>query len=428
MQIVCKFLTDMKPTITLILDTRSPKSDGYPVKIRITFLRQQKYYPVKIDLSKDEFALVQNPSIIPKDTEIGKKRQLKDWKLKCDAAVVKATELINKLDYFSFRAFESRLNNKHYSTQNVFDWYTSNIEKYKSNGQIGTASSYASSMHSLKDFSGKLIFRDITVEFLQDYEKWLLQNEKSITTVGVYLRPLRAILNQAIEEGIITRENNYPFSKRKYQIPSGKNIKKALTKDEISKIFQYKGAQGTWWEKARDVFIFSYLANGINMKDIALLKYQNIDGEFIRFNRAKTHGTNRSGSKPISINMCEEIKQILSRWKGPTSKPNDYLFQVIEPDSSPVRQSALIKQFTRMTNTYLKLICIDLGIDKPVTTYFARHSFATILRRGGASTAFISESLGHSKEETTASYLDSFDDESKKELQSLLTNLLISIY
>ena len=96
----------MKPTITLILDTRSPKSDGYPVKIRITFLRQQKYYPVKIDLSKDEFALVQNPSIIPKDTEIGKRRQLKDWKLKCDAAVVKATELINKLDYFSFRAFE----------------------------------------------------------------------------------------------------------------------------------------------------------------------------------------------------------------------------------------------------------------------------------------------------------------------------------
>lgn len=279
-------------------------------------------------------------------------------------------------------------------------------------------------MHSLKDFSGKLIFRDVTVEFLQDYEKWLLQNEKSITTVGVYLRPLRAILNQAIEEGIITRENNYPFSKRKYQIPSGKNIKKALTKEEISKIFQYKGVKGTWWEKARDVFVFSYLASGINMKDIALLKYQNIDGDFIRFNRAKTHGTNRSGSKPISINMCDEIKQILSRWKGPTSKPNDYLFQVIEPDSSPVRQSALIKQFTRMTNTYLKLICIDLGIDKPVTTYFARHSFATILRRGGASTAFISESLGHSKEETTASYLDSFDDESKKEMQSLLTNFI----
>jgi integrase len=415
----------MKPTITLILDTRSPKSGGYPVKLRITFLRQQKYYPVKIDLTKEDFNLVQNPGKIPKYTEIVIRRQLKEWKLTCDAAVVKATEIINKLDYFSFRAFEIRLNNKHYSTQNIFDWYTSAIEKYKSNGQIGTASSYTSSLHSLKDFSSKLIFRDVTVEFLQDYEKWLLANGKSITTVGVYLRPLRAILNQAIEEGIITRENNYPFSKRKYQIPSGKNVKKALTKDEIIKIFQYKGIPGSWWERARDVFIFSYLASGINMKDIALLKYQNIDGDFIRFSRAKTQGTNRSGSKPISINLCDEIKQILNRWKGPTTKPNDYLFPVIELGSSPERQSAVIKQFTRMTNTYLKLICIDLEINKPVTTYFARHSFATILRRGGASTAFISESLGHSKEETTASYLDSFDDESKKDMQSLLTNFII---
>ncbi len=424
MQIVCKFLTDMKTTITLILDTRSTKTNGYPVKLRITFLRQQKYYPIKIDLSEEDFMLVQNPSKIPKGTDVTRKRQIKDWKLSCDAAEVKATEIINKLDYFSFRSFECKLNNKHYSTQNIYDWYTSTIEKYKANGQIGTASSYASSMHSLKDFSSKLIFRDVTVGFLQDYEKWLLAEGKSITTVGVYLRPLRAILNQAIEEGIITRENNYPFSKRKYQIPSGKNIKKALTKEEIIKIFQYKGIPGTWWEKARDVFIFSYLASGINMKDIALLKYQNIDGDFIRFSRAKTQGTNRSGTKPISINISNEIKLILNRWKGPTAKPNDYLFQVIEPDSNPLRQSVLIKQFTRMTNTYLKLICIDLEINKPVTTYFARHSFATILRRGGASTAFISESLGHSKEETTASYLDSFDDESKKEMQTLLTSFI----
>ena len=68
------------------------------------------------------------------------------------------------------------------------------------------------------------------------------------------------------------------------------------------------------------------------------------------------------------------------------------------------------------------MIAASVGIDKPVTTYYARHSFATVLRRSGASTELISESLGHSNIKTTANYLDSFDDEVKKQIQSKLMN------
>ena len=69
-----------------------------------------------------------------------------------------------------------------------------------------------------------------------------------------------------------------------------------------------------------------------------------------------------------------------------------------------------------MVNKYLKEIVVQLGIDKPVTTYYARHSFATRLKMLGKSTEVISESLGHSNIKTTTSYLDSFDDDSKKEI------------
>ena len=98
----------------------------------------------------------------------------------------------------------------------------------------------------------------------------MLQHGNSITTIGIYLRALRAIYNNAIVEVEVNAEL-YPFGKRRYQIPSGRNLKNALTLAEIDKIFSYEPA--TEYEgRARDLWVFSHLCNGINVKDIALLK------------------------------------------------------------------------------------------------------------------------------------------------------------
>jgi len=78
----------------------------------------------------------------------------------------------------------------------------------------------------------------ITPVFLNQYEAWMLNNGRSTTTVGIYLRSLRTIYNKGIEAGIVDKES-YPFKKGKYQIPAGRNIKKALTIGEIQKIFEY---------------------------------------------------------------------------------------------------------------------------------------------------------------------------------------------
>jgi site-specific recombinase XerD len=71
-------------------------------------------------------------------------------------------------------------------------------------------------------------------------------------------------------------------------------------------------------------------------------------------------------------------------------------------------------QFVKTVNKYMKRIGEDIGYDKPLTTYAARHSFATVLKRSGAPTEFISESLGHKSLQTTEAYFDSFEDPSRR--------------
>jgi integrase/recombinase XerD len=413
----------MKPTLKMMLVTRRPKQTGkYPVKLQITFQRKTKQYLVGIDLSTDEFEYVLNPSKNKELFDAKTKRDLSEDRLTMNALLGKANDIITKLVDFSFAQFDKKFYQKKLANTDVYQYYESAIQRFKEKERFGTASCYQSSLTSLKTFRPHLSFRDITVDFLEEYEAWFLGKGKSISTVGIYLRPLRAIINEAIEDGIISKENNYPFGKRRYQIPASKNIKKALTLEEISRYFRYDAPPDTWHDKARDFFLFSYLGNGINMKDISLLKNKDLDGDYIRFIRAKTQHTNRSSSTQISIYIVPEMKAIIEKWRGINRKPESYLFPILDTGLSIERQGELVKLFTRNMNTYLKYVTTAIGIDKPVTTYFARHSFATILRRSGATTEMISESLGHTSTKTTVSYLDSFEDDKRKEIMAALTN------
>mgnify|MGYP000913085622 FL=1 len=307
---------------------------------------------------------------------------------------------------------------KRKKANNVYAIYDQVINEMTKSGRHGTAGNYTCSLNSLKLFKPKLEFKEVTPKFLNDFEKWFLARGRSISTVGIYLRPLRAILNTAIEENYMSRDD-YPFGKRRYQIPASKNIKKALTLEEIGKIYNYKAIPETWWQKAQDMWLFSYFANGINMKDIALLKKDNIEGDYIRLIRAKTQHTNRYSSKQISIYLSDDLKKIIKRY---SMKNSEYLFPILIEGQDDLTQHKLIAQFIKMVNEYIGKIATEVGINKHITTYHARHSFATVLKRSGASTEMISESLGHSSMSTTASYLDSFEDETKKEIMKVLKN------
>ena len=137
---------------------------------------------------------------------------------------------------------------------------------------------------------------------MNEYESWLLNQNISKTTVGIYLRPLRALFNEAIEDGIIKREKCYPFGRRKYRIPASKNIKKALDLTDIKKIYYYECDPETASEqRARDFWLFSYFANVMNPKDIACLKYKNINDCYIVFDRSKTERAMRSDPNQLQF-------------------------------------------------------------------------------------------------------------------------------
>ena len=247
----------------------------------------------------------------------------------------------------------------------------------------------------------------------------MLKEGKSITTVGIYLRSLRTLFNNAIAEGLLTKDF-YPFGKKRYEIPTGNNIKKALTLKDIGSIYHYKPEKGSTAERAKDYWIFMYLCNGMNVKDMSLLKYENIKSDILEFIRAKTARTKRK-VEPIRAVLTDDVKAIIKKWGNKKNDGETFIFPILTKGLSPERERQLIQQLTGVINDHMKAIADKLEIDSDCTTCAARHSFSTVLQRSGVSTEFISEALGHSSVKTTANYLAGFEDESKRETIKALT-------
>lgn len=407
-------------TTSITLDTRRQKKNGkFPVKLCVNHITIAKYYKTQIDLTKSEF-----------DSLLAKRLSRESTAIKSELHTIQAEaiEIIKILKPFSFTSFEKKFLQKLTYKDSLSSLYEQRITELTRQERIGTASSYQCSLNSLLAFKKPLLFETITSDFLHEYENWMTSSKNaSKTTVGIYTRALRAIFNEAIDLGLVPKDN-YPFGKKKYQIPTGRNIKKALSLNDISKFYYYvPDASNEGEDKAKDFWLFSYFGNGINIKDIALLKFRNIHGDYIVFERAKTERTRRSNPKPITIYLTTEMRNTIEKWGNPGKYDDEYIFPILESAISPVRKKELIQQFVKNTNKWTKRIAEKLGIPFKVTTYTARHSFSTVLKRSGASTEFIAEALGHTDVKTTESYLDSFENDIKKQfalqLSAFKTNL-----
>ena len=441
----------MSTTLSIILDTRRiKKSNKFPVKLRVTFDRITEYYQTFFDLTKEDYDKLSASRI---------SSELQTIRDKLKEIERTAENAIKELDSFSFTDFENEFictneilfrarklkpiipvkntSEFDYSSfskkfpilleedslpDTISSCYKNFIKQILREGRISSGMYYHCSYVSIKKFRGNVHFKEITVSFLYEYENWLISQDISKTTIGMYLRPLRTIFNEAIEDGIIKKEKCYPFGRRKYKIPASKNTKKALDLNDIKKIYYYKcDPKNESEQKARDYWLFSYFGNGMNPKDIACLKYKNVHDEYIVFERSKTERALRSDPKPITVFINDDMKAIIKRWSNKDKSPNNYIFPVMEIGISPLRQYELMQLFVSFINDWMKRILKNLEIDKKGTTYVARHTFSTVLKRSGASTEYIQEALGHSDIKTTENYLDSFDKEVKKEYAQRLT-------
>ena len=307
--------------------------------------------------------------------------------------------------------------NKKFELKTVSQFYQELIEQCKSNDKCGNRLIYKSSYNSLKVFTKNQLdipFSAIDVSWLNKYEKWLRSKGNKETTMSLMFRTLRSAYNKAIKAKC-ARKSDYPFDEYKINKFDTKTQKRAIAKTEVLKFTKEVDDIGKrqYVQLSKDIFIFSYLCGGINFTDIANLTKANITNGRLHYIRQKT-------GKLIKLGISEEAMQIIKKYE---SESKGYLFPILNTNihKTPLQKQNRIHKMLGKINKNLKLIATQLNVDANMTTYVARHSFASVLKKSGVSIALISEALGHSDLSTTQVYLDSFDNE---QIDAAMQNLL----
>jgi integrase/recombinase XerD len=308
------FMKQAKVHVKIVPDIRRIKTASkYPLKLRITYKGSRKYYATGLDVSDAQWEIINSPEVKGKFQKIRiEMAEIEKKTLECVARVVP----------FSFSIFEREFFRASPGEQTLEIAYHNYIAELCANEQFGSANSYRNSKSALKHFRpGKVRLEDVT----KDFEKWMIEKGRSISTVGIYLRTLRTIFNNAIAQGIV-RPELYPFGRRKYVIPTGRNMKRALNIDQIRQIFQFKAEPGSSLEKTKDFWMFSYLCNGMNIADIARLRWSNVSAETISFQREKTKRNRRDNPITITVIRNAQINSLMEKWgRVETKSYNGYI-------------------------------------------------------------------------------------------------------
>lgn len=392
-------------TVAAILDIRRAKDNGlYPVRIRVTYQRKSQYYPTGKDLTPeqwDEMPTTRNRDLKAIRESIGNSFDI----------VRENVETLAFSHRFSFDALNTLLGSGLTDTINTA--FRAKIDDLRAHSRVGSMLIYDNVLKGLERFKGDNIpFDSITPEWLRRYECFLIDEGKKTTTISIHMKHIRAIMNDAKRAGIIN-ESQYPFGRGRYEIQAGEGRKMALTLEQIGHIARYEDGSETT-EKYRDYWLFLYLCNGINMADFVKLRYRDIvDGE-ICFVRQKTERTTKT-RKEIQVIVSEPMQKIIDRWGNKDRRQGNFIFPVLTGMETALERKRKTQYLTKAINKRMAAIGEALGIDH-ISTYTARHSFATVLKRSGANIAYISEALGHQDLKTTENYLASFERDKREEM------------
>ncbi|RYD54889.1 MAG: integrase [Sphingobacteriales bacterium] len=439
--------------VSIYHDTRKPRTDGkHSVYLRVYHAAKTRLYHINekglpLYLTAEEFEgayLAQRPK--------SKYQLLHDY---LQAQETNAKDVIKTLTRFTFESFEKILHKGLGRKGDAIPAYKEYIAELREQGNIGTADNYRLSLRSLLMYQAHrlkkvidlsqaktrednieaalkvvpiLPFADITPKYLNGYETWMLQNGSSRTTVGIYLRPLRAIFNKAIAVKDIP-DDMYPFGKRQYVIPAGRKVKKDLTQDAIKILFAHQVTAGSPQERARAFWFFSYFTNGLNVADICNLDWGQIKGDTITFYRTKTINTTKDNAKPIIASLNYYTRWVIESYGNPPARKG-YVFPVLSDRMDEEGKLIARRKFVRYINQHIKAVAKAAGImgeggDKiDLSTNWARHSFTTHAIQSGESKALIQQSLGHKSMQTTEIYFGGFQNETVSNLSNKLLNII----
>lgn len=391
----------MNTNIKIILTNKISADGKYGMYLRITKNRKKKEINIGIRCQKEHFLggeLTKEHPNYKKDNMLIVKLKSRALDIIRDFQMKGSNFTLNEFEY-SFRG------GAHNDETSVIKFFDEIIEELEMAGRMGNAKAYRETKNAMTRFTGnkKTLFRDITPAFLEKFEAYMRSRGNEDGGIAVKMRELRALFNKAIRRKLITQEL-YPF--KDYKISKLKPIKnkRALTVEDFKKIRDLDLSDNLYLIEAQHYFLFSFYSRGMNFADMMKLKWSDIVDNRIYYTRAKTKGK-------FNIEIIPEIQKILDYYKT-QNRPTEYVFPILLKDSLTPKQIDYRKhQVLGRYNYKLKQIAELTKVEKHLTTYVARHSFATILKQIGTSTDVISELMGHSDVQITMTYLKEFDTE-----------------
>ena len=438
-----------KADVKVIYYNSKTLADGsHPFMVRITKDRKRKYVATGLSLHPDLWN--ENTGAFRRTVPKAQREQLeadfRKWenKFKEAANELAKTDTVHTAASVTAKVSDERSELRKYKLLTYFDYL---IEQFNNTGNVGNRKVYRDVQNNLARLIGAkretrcndqtndtlqvwtndVPFDGVTVKFCNGWENKMRAEGLTEITLSVKFRTLRAVLNRAISEQYATPDA-YPFArneseKRKFFIGKfkTKTVKRAINKADIRKIEAYQPTpyNGPYaslrdtsdrLQLAKDLFLLSYYCGGINFVDIAGLRWLSIGLDLA--NQPRLNYTRQKTGGDFSIRLMPPALVIIERYRAITEiSPTAYIFPILSTalHKTPQQRHNRCNKILGQVNRDLKVIGAAVGIATPLTSYVARHSFATALKHSGVSTAIISEAMGHSDERTTQIYLSEFE-------------------
>ena len=283
------------------------------------------------------------------------------------------------------------------TSQSVFTFFRKQIAKKEQMQCVGTKNNYTNAVNRFIEFRNQkdLTFSQMTADMMEMYQAWLWNRGVGQNTVSFYLRTLRTLHHKAVEAGQATSNDIFAH----VQTANVRTAKRAISIKDIRKIEKLELQIGSSIDKARDLFLLSFYLRGMAFVDMAFLKKSDLKCGMVSYNRRKTH-------QNLNIEWIKPMQAIIDKYAEQT-KDSPYMLPILTgKETSPYTQYRKVEY---NTNYNLKKIGKMIGLKIPLTTYVARHTWASIALHMNIPIATISEGMGHNSYKTTQIYLESID-------------------
>lgn len=279
------------------------------------------------------------------------------------------------------------------------NFFEKRIRYLKESNRFGTATNYLRAKTTLLRFldNGGLNFSEIDVRFIDRYEDWLMKQGLIRNSVSFHLRIMRAVYNKGVTQGLSKQRD--PF--REAYTGIDKTCKRSVGGEIVKNIVELNLETDPKLSLARDMFLFSIFARGMAFVDMAFLKKRDILYQDIIYKRKKSNSI-------LKIRIEQDLRTIIDRYI--TQKPwSPYLFPILNTEDSIKSHQNYLKELG-LYNYRLKKLAKMIGGSVTLTSYTARHTWASLMHKMDIPVSVISAGLGHSSEHTTRIYLDSLDN------------------